>query len=167
MDDLRARLFKLFHHKDIQCEVEEELRFHLELLTEEHLRQGLTLAKARDEALKRFGNIERIKNQCVEIHRRNHPFMRALKSFLIVIFLTGVLIRILSADIYGQQVGDMLIAIGALGRLLLYLRGLSLSKLNPEGEILSPLRLSDNGQMPVAEKNRQEMTPVERLISDE
>ncbi len=167
MEDVIARLVKRFDRKDIQREVEEELSFHLELLTQEHLRQGMSLEEAKDEALKRFGNAERIKNRCVEISRRSHPFVRVLKSFLIVVFLAGVLACFFSADIYGRQVGNMLIVIAALSRLLLYVRGLSISGLNSKNETLSPLRLSNNGQMPIAARDRKELTPVERVISDE
>jgi hypothetical protein len=167
MADVIARFLKSFDHKEVEREVASELLFHLEALTQEHLRRGMTLQEAECEASKRFGDIERIKNQCVEISRRRRPFMRALKSFLVVVFLAGVLARIFSTDIYGRQVGDMLIVIAALGRLLIYVRGLSLPGFISKEETLSPLRLSEDGHIPIWVKDRRELTPVERVISDE
>ena len=163
-----ARLFKRFNHRDVEREVENELRFHLELLTEENLRRGMTLKEAEQEASKRFGNVERIKNQCVEISERSRPAMRVLKSFLIVVFLGGVLARISSADIYGKQIGNMLMAIAALGGLLLYIRGLRFNGFAaPTNENSSPLGLSDAQQVPFAAKTQKKSTPLERVIADD
>jgi len=167
MEDVIARLFRRFGCKNVQREVEEELQFHLELRRQEHLRQGMTFEKAKDEALKRFGNVERIKNQCVEISRKSQPFVRTLKSFLIVVFLVGVLARIFSADIYGRQAGNMLIVIAALSRLLLHVRVSSLPSFISKNENTSPLRLSSDARMPIVVNDRRELTPVERVISDE
>jgi hypothetical protein len=163
-----ARLFKRFNRRDVEREVENELRFHLELLTEANLRRGMTLKEAEEAAAKRFGNVERIKNQCIEISERSRPSMRVLKSFLIVVFLGGVLARVFSADIYGEQIGNMLMAIATLGGLLLYLRGLRpFSFAAPTNENSSPLGLSGGEQTPFAAKTQKKSTPPERIIADE
>lgn len=167
MRTIFARLFERFSRRDVKREVENELRFHLELLMEENLRRGMTLKEAEEEALKRFGNIERIKNQCVEISERSRPAMRVLKSFLIVVFLGGVLTRISSADIYGRQIGNMLMAIAALGGLLLYIRGLRFSSFVPANENPSPLGLSDVEQTSFAARTLEKSTPLERVIADD
>ena len=93
MKAVEGRLFKRLNREQIECEIEEELRLHLELLTDEHLQQDLSLTEARNAALKRFGNVEQIKDQCVEISSSSRPSIRALKSFLILVFLLGVLVR--------------------------------------------------------------------------
>ena len=162
----RARLFKRFNRRDAEREVENELRFHLEMLTEENLQRGMTRKEAEEEAAKRFGNVERIKNQCVEISERSSSMMRVLKFFLIVVFLGGVLVRISSADIYGKQIGNMLMAIAALGGLLLYLRGLRFSGFVPTNENSSPLGLGDVEETPFAAKTPKS-TPLERIIADD
>ena len=167
MKTMRWRLLRHFDRRNVEREVENELRFHLELLTEENLRRGMTPEKAEGEALKRFGNVERIKNQCVEISKRSRAVVRVLKSFLVVIFLAGVLTRISSADIYGKQIGNMLMTIAALGGLLIYLRGLRFSGFVPESRNSSPLGLSDADQMPFAANDRKEFTPIERVIADD
>jgi hypothetical protein len=167
MKTIITSLFKRFDRKNIELEVEDELDFHFELLVQENLRQGMTLEKAENEALKRFGNIGRIKNQCVEISKRSHSFLQALKSFLIVVFLAGVLVRVSNADIYGKQIGNMLIVIAALSSLLLYIRGLRYLSFIPKGENSLPLGLSDNKQMPFAAYDRRGFTPVEHIIADD
>ena len=167
MKSMRAHLFKRVNRQEAEREVENELLFHLELLTEEYLRSGMTLDEAGRAALKRFGNVERVKNQCIEISKRSRPMMRVLKSFLVVIFLAGVLASALSADIYGKQIGNMFMAIAALGGLLVYLRGLRFSGFVAEAENSSPLGLSDNEQIFMTANDRKELTPLERIINDD
>lgn len=167
MEALLARLFKRFDRKAIELEVEEELRFHIELLTRGHIEQGMSLEAAKDAALRRFGDAERIKDQCVEISRRSHPLMRALKSFLILVFLTGILARVFSADFHVRQVGDMLIVVAALSWLFLYIRGLSSSSFRSKPETTLQLRWSEGSQVPIPAYDERKLTPVERVISDE
>ena len=166
MKAVDGRLFKRFDREQIEREIEEELRFHLELLTEEHLQQDLSLAKARDAALKRFGNVEQIKDQCIEISSRHHPLTCALKSFLILVFLVGVLVRVFSTEFHVTRVGDVLIAVGILGRLLVYVRGLNPSSFRAKPEASSPLMLRQASQTITAYDQRK-LTPVERVISDQ
>ena len=135
-----ARLLHRFDRDVIERQIEEELQFHLELLTEQHLHQEMSLAEAKDAALKRFGNVEQIKDQCVEISRNNRPVIRALKAFLIVVFVVGVLLRV-STEFPITRVGDVLIAIAVLGRLFFYVRGLNPSRFTSRDEPSSPLML--------------------------
>ncbi len=150
-----ARSLKHFGRRAIELEVEEELRFHLELCTQEHIQQGMSLELAKDAALKRFGDAEQIKNQCAEISRRSHPFVRAMKSFLILLFLTGVLVRGLSMDVYVGHVGEMFIAVAVFGRLLLYARGLSPASFLSKNQTSSPLILNALSQMPIAADDKK------------
>jgi hypothetical protein len=166
MKAVNGRLFKRFDSKQITDEVEEELRFHLELLTAALQQQDMSLAEAKDAALKRFGNVEQIRDQCVEISRRNHPAILALKSFLIVVFLVGVLVRVFSTEYHVTHVGDVLIAVGALGRLLVYVRGLNPSSFLSKPETSSPLMLNENGPASITAYDQRKRTPVERVISD-
>ena len=109
----------------IAFDVEEELQFHIELLERKFTADGMSAADAKAAALKRFGNPDRIWNQCVEISRRNSPLRRTLKAFSILLALTGLAIRILSPDLKVAHIGDTLMMIAISGRLLLYVRGLS------------------------------------------
>lgn len=109
-------LFQRFDNHRAKREIEDELRFHLDLLTDEHCRQAMPPDEARIKAEECFGNFEQIRDQCVEISMRNSLQTRALKSFLIMIFLTGVLVHVLGAEYPVRRIGDVLIMIGLLGR---------------------------------------------------
>jgi hypothetical protein len=54
-------------------EVEAELRFHIEMRTRANVEQGMRPDDAHRAALQRFGDFERVRNNCCEI-RRSLPF---------------------------------------------------------------------------------------------
>jgi hypothetical protein len=150
MRDLTRRLFKPIGSEAIEREVEEELRFHLELLTEQHLQHADTLVEARASALRRFGNVEQVKDQCVEISKRKRPFTRALKSFLILTFLAGIFLRIFGTELHVLRVGVMLIAVAVMGRLFLYVCELKPSSFRPKSDTSSPLMLNSTAKTPAS-----------------
>jgi hypothetical protein len=157
-------LFRRLDSRRAQLEIEEELQFHLDLLTEELCRQNMPRDEAQITALRRFGNLEQIRNECVRIARRNHPVVSALKWFFGFVFVTGVLVRVFSPEYHLTRVGDVLMAVGVLSRLLLYLRGM-----NPSAYISKPddstlIKLNDV-PMSLAAYDQRKRTPVERLIS--
>jgi hypothetical protein len=145
-------------------EVEEELQFHLDLLTEEHCRQNIPWEQAQTEAIKRFGNVEKIRDECVRIARRNQPLILALKWLCGFVFVAGVLVRIFGADYHVTRVGDLLMEVAALARLLLYLRGKSPSKYVKGDDEPALLKL-DISPLSLAAYDRRGRTPVERVIS--
>ena len=159
---MTGRLFKPIEGEATEREIEEEFRFHLEMLTLEHLQQDMSLPEATDAALNRFGNVERIKDECVEISKSARPLIRALKSFLIVLFLAGVLVRIFSTELHVLRVGNFLIVIAALSRLFLYVRALNPSTFRSTAEFQSALRLNENSPL---SGEQLSLTPVERVIA--
>src|SRR5437762_2430017 len=62
---VRARLRALFHRRAAERELDEELRFHIEMETEKNVRSGMNTVDARRRALRDFGGIEPTK----EAHR--------------------------------------------------------------------------------------------------
>jgi hypothetical protein len=120
-----ANLFKNFNRKQIVFEVEDELRFHIEMLERKYAQDGMSAAAAKAAALRRFGSLERAMKQCVNIRSRNSLLRRVLKTSLILIGLIGLSLRMLGSDINIHHIGDILIMIAISGRLLLYVRGLS------------------------------------------
>ncbi len=159
-----TRLYHRFDREVIEHQIEEELRFHLEMLTQQHLQQNMPLAEAQDAALKRFGDVEQVKDQCVEISRNNRPVVRGLKFFLILVFFLGVLVRVFSTEIAVTRAGDVLMAIALLGRLFFYVRGLNPSRYISIDDISSPLML--NGPKSFTAYDQRRRTPLERVISD-
>ena len=60
-----ARLRALVHRGAAERELDEELRFHLDMETEKNVRTGMNLSDARRRALRDFGGVEVTK----EAHR--------------------------------------------------------------------------------------------------
>lgn len=92
--------------------------------------------------------------------------MLALKSFLILVFLVGVLVRVFGTEFHVTRVGDVLIAVGILGRLWVHVRSLTPSSFLSKPETSSPLMLNENGQASITAYDQRKRTPVERVISD-
>jgi hypothetical protein len=113
---------------ELELDVEEELRLHLDLLLHDNIQRGMSPEEARIATLKRFGNLDRVKNECVEICRRSHSLQRAFKVCMILLFLTGVFLRISSTQLHVGRIGTTLIMIAIAGRLLLYVRSLTPSR---------------------------------------
>ena len=156
--------FRRLDSRRVHLEVAEELQFHLELLTEEHCRQDLPWAEAQATALKRFGDVDQIKDECVRIARRNQPAIVALKWFFGFVFVTGVLVRVFSPEYHLTRVGDVLMMVGVLSRLLLYLRGMNPSRFISKPDASTLLDL-DDAPIYLAAYDRKKRTPVERVIS--
>ena len=119
------RLLKQLDHKKIAFDVEDELRFHVEMLQQKYTRHGMSPAEANEAAQKRFGNFERVRNQCVQISKRASALQHVLKTSSILLAFTGLLIFVLNSDYKVARIGTVLMAIAILGRLLLYARGLT------------------------------------------
>src|SRR5919108_2610985 len=60
----------------IRNDVDEELRFHLEMRVEELVALGLTPTAAREEALRQFGDLEGTRRYCRDLDRRREREVR-------------------------------------------------------------------------------------------
>ena len=150
--------------RQVDREIEEELQFHLDLLTEEHCRPDIPWEQAQATARAQFGNVEQIRDECVRISRRNHPVILALKWFFGFVFVTGVLVRIFGTDYHVTRIGDLLMEVGALGRLLLYLRGKSPASYLKRHDESALLKL-DVAPLSLTTYDQRGRTPVERVVS--
>ena len=61
LNKLKLRLRALFHQAEMERELDEELRFHLEKEIEQNLARGMNSEEARYAALRSFGGIEQVK----------------------------------------------------------------------------------------------------------
>lgn len=72
-----GRLLKLldpiYRREQLEDEIQEEIRFHLDQRTEENLRAGLSPARARRSALERFGDRIEYQQACREVHGIRPP----------------------------------------------------------------------------------------------
>ena len=113
-----------FTSREKTAEVAVELQFHIDMLEGKFIQSGMPAPQAKAAAVKRFGNLDKIKNQCVNINRRNSLLRRMLKTFTIVLAFTGLSIIILASDYKVTRIGTLLIVISLFGRLLLHAHGL-------------------------------------------
>ena len=59
---ITTRLTSLFRRERLERELDRELQFHIDMLTEQHVRAGLPADQARRAALSTFGGVERVKD---------------------------------------------------------------------------------------------------------
>src|SRR5438067_4927792 len=69
---LPLRLRSLVWKMRVEQELSEELRFHLEKLSEEKVAKGMTSQEARYAALRELGGVEQIKEECRDMRRVNY-----------------------------------------------------------------------------------------------
>jgi putative ABC transport system permease protein len=78
---IRSRLLAawraLFERSDLEREMDEEMRFHIEMETHKNVERGLSPEQARTEALRRFGGLDKQKEEC-----RDAGGTRLLESLL-------------------------------------------------------------------------------------
>jgi putative ABC transport system permease protein len=63
---LFSKLSGLFRKGRLEQQLDEDVRAHLEMLTEENLRRGMNPEEARYAALRQFGNVSSMKEECRE-----------------------------------------------------------------------------------------------------
>lgn len=161
-------------------EIEEELRYHVELRTRDNIAAGMSPEDAEADAMRRFGDFDQIRSVCEEIRKgRLAGVMKLTKAIAWVILGCGLMLKMSSRIFALQNVGDFLTLIGLLWRLLIYLREMQtdrprglgyepppLSIINTIGD-LSASGSTENAPRPVPTYDKDGRTPVERLISDE
>jgi putative ABC transport system permease protein len=64
LDQIPLRLRSLLRKERVEQEMDDELRFHLECQVEENLKAGMSLEEARYAALRQFGGVEQVKEEC-------------------------------------------------------------------------------------------------------
>ena len=105
-----------------QQSIDDELRFHIEMRTQENMDSGMALTQARQDAEERFGNLESIKSDCLEIHSGNDVAMKALNCFVGLVVAFGLVLRLTSSTRGLRPTGDLIAMSAILLRLLIHLR---------------------------------------------
>src|SRR5215216_8039374 len=67
LSGLYRRARALLRSESIHREIDEEMRFHIEMRAEENVRAGMAPEEARREAERRFGRLTRLKEQGYEV----------------------------------------------------------------------------------------------------
>jgi predicted permease len=71
--------FRRFFGPEPKADVEAELGFHLDMRTRELIDEGMAPERAREHALRRFGDYDRPREQCVEISKRRERRMARIE----------------------------------------------------------------------------------------
>ncbi len=159
-------LFK--RRREIEREVEEELGFHIELLRRDHQQQGLAPEAANEAIARRFGDINKIKNECVAISSRSQPLVRVLKAVLLLLFCSGIVVRWSGSEINFRHLSNLLMAVSVLGYALLYARALTPANfVAPADDVRSLSILPRHADSSFASYDQNQQTPLERVISDD
>ncbi len=121
---------RLINSNSVEREVEEELRFHLDLLTEKYIARGTSRAEAERFAARQFGNIQHIKAKCARIANRNRPYIRVMRSLMVLLLFSGILIHFSAVELAVRRIGDLMVTIAILTRVLFYVRALKPAKVS-------------------------------------
>ena len=155
------KLQDLFRRKpSIESEVNEELNFHIDMQTNEYEGRGISREQSRAMAETRFGNVSRIRKECVRIGSGNTVLIWILDAVFMMSLVMGLLLRLFVPETHVNRVGDVMMMIGGLGILLVYAKQCganvfnSTSK-NPLGLNIPPVGFDDQGR-----------TPFDRVRSD-
>lgn len=125
------RLYILVSRSAAERELDEELRFHLEMRAADNLAAGMTPAEATADARRRFGDPELVKKLCREIDEDN-ALRKGLRLLLWLVVVCGAALWANRAVAQVNVLGEMLVVTAALCRLLLAFRATRLSSLGPE-----------------------------------
>jgi predicted permease len=81
LDKIHLRLRSLFARRNIERELDEELRFHLDQLVEEEIAAGMPHVEARRSALRKMGGVSQFQEECRDMRRLNlfADFMKDLR----------------------------------------------------------------------------------------
>jgi hypothetical protein len=67
MKALTRRIRALLRREEIECELDEELRFHIEKEIERNVARGMSPTEAQRAALVEFGGVERVREECRDV----------------------------------------------------------------------------------------------------
>jgi hypothetical protein len=169
----------LSRSKDSGPEVEEELRFHIEMRTRDNIAAGMSAEDAVADAVRRFGDYDHIRTTCEEISKeRQANLMKLVKGLLWIMLGCGLTLKFGAQLPQVQLVGHFLTMIAILWRALIYLRQLrpdqqraaaaeqpALSVIHAVGNI-SLDDFVEAPPRPIPTYDKDGRTPVERLLSD-
>ena len=64
---IRDRLRALLHREIVISDIEREMRMHVEMQTEANIASGMSREEARDEAIRTFGNVNKVRDEAYDI----------------------------------------------------------------------------------------------------
>lgn len=175
-------ILRRFYARATEHEIEEELRFHIEMRTRDNIAAGMSPEQAAADAARRFGDFEQVKATCHEISHEtlvSGMNMKLMKGMTWLMVGCGLTLNLTSNIHTVGLAGRTLVIIGLLWRLFIRFREaqpsqdrinrrLSLFDEEPLGIIVTAS--SFNVGQPtrdIASRDAQGRSPVERLLADD
>jgi len=155
---------RLIDKNSIENDVDEELRFHIDMQTGDYERRGLSSDESRLMAENRFGNVERIRKECLRISTRSSVLIWILNSVFMLFFIVGMCLRFSVAEVHFHRVGVVMMMIGGLGVLLVYAKQAGTTLFNDNS---NPLKLGLRTYTPPRSFDEQGRTPFDRVRTDD
>src|SRR5688572_23975497 len=124
---------------------------------------GLRSVEGQRRAALRFGDFSMVEKECIRIGFYNDARTGGMKILFALSFVLGVSIRIISSQVNVMHAGNILMAIGVLGWLLLYARRMANFRPEPEPFRLGIAEGFESTPVSFDEKGR---TPFERVRED-
>lgn len=146
----------------IENDVDDELRFHLEMRAEEYERRGIARDKSEAMAKKRFGNIKKVRSECIQISARSSLLTWLLNMVFLINLIVGLMLRVFVPQTQVNRIGDVMMMIGGLGILLVYAKHAGSRILSSDQE--TRLGLDKGPPLGFDEKGR---TPFDRVRIDD
>jgi hypothetical protein len=174
------------HPAEIACEVEAELRFHIEMRTRANIEDGMKSDDAQLAAWQSFGDFDRVKAACCEI-RRSLPFDPTPLRMGLHIAIAGVAGGVAYWTVNGPHnnfasVLRLLVSIAALTCLFVFVRRAG-SRYRLGGDRATSIFMADSERSPrnklfasdvsgedrvnIASHDEEGLTPVERMFKSE
>ena len=147
----------------IEREIDEELRFHIDMQTRDYEGRGLSTEDSRVMANTRFGDVEKIKKECIRIGSGTTVLIWILNSVFLLSLFLGLVLRGLVPEFHVNRVGDVMMMIGGLGILLVYTKKAGTTLFSSKSESFR-LGLDDSPPVSFDEQGR---TPFDRVRADE
>ena len=159
LDLLRLRTTK----DSVESEVEEEFRFHIDMQTYNYEDRGISPEQSRAMAEARFGDLQKIKTECVRISLGSTVLTWVLNSVFLLSLVVGLFLRVLIPEMHVNRVGDVMMMIGGLGILLVYAKRAGAMVFTAKSK---SLRLGLDNSPPVS-FDEQGRTPFDRVRADD
>ena len=149
-------------NSSIANDVDDELRFHLEMRAKEYENRGVARDKSELMAKQRFGNIQKVRSECIQISARRSFLTWVLNMMFLTNLILGLALRVFVPQTQIRRVGDVMMMIGGLGILLVYAKHAGTRMLSSDQE--TRLGLDQGPPVGFDEKGR---TPFDRVRIDD
>ncbi len=116
---------------DFECEISAELNFHIEMRTLDNIEAGMLPEAAREDALKRFGDVQEVRDDCLRTLRGSlsERLDKSIRPYLWMPLYCGLILRVAGHMWFPgnpsqaiQHIGEILIVISLLAYLFLFLK---------------------------------------------